>query len=114
MQSADGHRAKLDTREQTNPIDSGHNGLRLFLRDLRTTAYARRGAVLYLHGAAFPSAAFGRLPVRGVSWRDVLCGAGFDVWTLDFLGFGGSDRYPEMEADADAHAPLGLAADAVA
>jgi pimeloyl-ACP methyl ester carboxylesterase len=43
-----------------------------------------------------------------------LCGAGFDVWTLDFLGFGGSDRYPEMEADADAHAPLGLAADAVA
>ena len=114
MQSAYGHRARLDGREQTRLIDSGRDGLRLFLRGLRSTASSRRGVALYLHGATFPSALSVAFRFDGVSWRDALCSAGFDVWALDFLGFGGSDRYREMEADADAHAPLGLAADAVA
>jgi pimeloyl-ACP methyl ester carboxylesterase len=70
--------------------------------------------VLYLHGATFPSALSVAYRFDGVSWRDALCSAGFDVWALDFLGFGGSDRYLEMAADADAHSPLGLAADVVA
>jgi pimeloyl-ACP methyl ester carboxylesterase len=113
MQRADGYRARLDAREQTSLIDSGQDGLRLFLRGLESTASSRRGAVLYLHGATFPSALSAAYRFNGVSWRDALCSAGFDVWTLDFLGFGGSDRYPEMEADADANAPLGLAADVV-
>lgn len=113
MQSANGHQGKLDTREQTCLIGSGRNGLRLFLRGLHTTASGRRGVVLYLHGATFPSALSVAHRFDGVSWRDALCSAGFDVWALDFLGFGGSDRYPEMEVDADLHAPLGLAADVV-
>jgi pimeloyl-ACP methyl ester carboxylesterase len=114
MQSADGHRARLDVSEQTRLIDSGRAGLRLFLRGLRSTASSHRGAVLYLHGVTFPSALSVAYRFDGVSWLDALCGAGFDVWALDFLGFSGSDRYPEMEADADTHAPLGLAADALA
>jgi pimeloyl-ACP methyl ester carboxylesterase len=114
MQSADGYRARLDVREQTCLIDSGRDGLRLFLRGLRSAASSRRGAVLYLHGATFPSALSVAYRFDGISWRDALCSAGFDVWALDFLGLGGSDRYPEMETDADAHGPLGLAADAVA
>jgi pimeloyl-ACP methyl ester carboxylesterase len=113
MQSADGPQGKLDAREQTALIDSGRDGLRLLLRGLRATASARRGVVLYLHGATFPSALSVAYRFDGVSWRDALCSAGFDVWALDFLGFGGSDRYPEMEADANANAPLGLAADVV-
>jgi pimeloyl-ACP methyl ester carboxylesterase len=30
----------------------------------------------------------------------VLCQTGFDVWALDFYGFGASDRYPEMSLPA--------------
>jgi pimeloyl-ACP methyl ester carboxylesterase len=107
MQSADGPRARLDIREQTCLIDSGPAGLRLFLRELRSTASSRRGAVLYLYGATFPSALSVAYRFGSVSWRDALCRAGFDVWALDFLGFGGSDRYAEMEANADAHARSG-------
>jgi pimeloyl-ACP methyl ester carboxylesterase len=114
MQSADGHRKRLDGREQTCLIDSGRDGLQLFLRGLRSMAPSRRGAVLYLHGATFPSALSVAYRFDGMSWRDAMCDAGFDVWALDFLGFGGSDRYPEMESGADANAPLGLAADVVA
>ena len=114
MQRADGHRVRLDVCEQTCLIDSDRPGLRLLLRGLLSTASSRRGAVLYLHGATFPSALSVAFRFDGVSWRDALCRAGFDVWALDFLGFGGSDRYPEMEAHADAHTPLGLAADVVA
>jgi pimeloyl-ACP methyl ester carboxylesterase len=64
--------------------------------------------VLYLHGATFPSALSIAFRLGGVSWCDALCEAGYDVWGLDFLGFGRSDRYPEM--DADSHEPLGGAA----
>jgi pimeloyl-ACP methyl ester carboxylesterase len=113
MQSADGPQGKLDDREQTCLIDSGRDGLRLLLRGLRTTASSHRGVVLYLHGATFPSALSVAYRFDGVSWRDALCDAGFDVWALDFLGFGSSDRYREMEADADANAPLGPAVDGV-
>src|SRR3984957_102949 len=114
MQSADGHRKRRDGRERTCLIDSGRDGLQLFLRGLRSMAPSRRGAVLYLHGATFPSALSVAYRFDGMSWRDAMCDAGFDVWALDFLGFGGSDRYPEMESGADANAPLGLAADGVA
>ena len=38
--------------------------------------------------------------------------AGFDVWGLDFYGFGHSDRYPEMDHPAAESAPLCVAQDA--
>jgi hypothetical protein len=53
MQSAAGHQARLDAPEQTRLIDSGRDGLQLFLRRLRSTASSRPGVVLYLHGATF-------------------------------------------------------------
>jgi hypothetical protein len=43
MQRADWHRAGLDVREQTCLIGGGRDGLRLFLRGLRSTASSRRG-----------------------------------------------------------------------
>jgi pimeloyl-ACP methyl ester carboxylesterase len=84
------HRAPLDPREQTFLIDSGREGLKLFLRRLSSAGAASRGTVLYLHGATFPSALSIAFRFAGRSWRDALCEAGFDVWALDFLGFGGS------------------------
>ncbi|HEY9569320.1 MAG TPA: alpha/beta hydrolase, partial [Thalassobaculum sp.] len=63
-----------------------------------------------MHGATFPSA----LSVRyrfvtetdDRSWADALCAAGFDVWALDFLGFGDSERWPAMAGPAAAQPPL--------
>jgi pimeloyl-ACP methyl ester carboxylesterase len=43
---------------------------------------------------------------------DDLASRGFDVWAVDFLGYGESDRYPEMRDGPMAHAPLGRASDA--
>src|SRR5205823_1723019 len=62
--------------------------------------------LLYVHGATFPSALSIAHRFHGYSWRDALCDAGFDVWGLDFHGFGSSDQYPEMNEPAEAHAPL--------
>jgi pimeloyl-ACP methyl ester carboxylesterase len=113
MLAADAHLATLDPREELFRVDSGRDGLMLHLRRLPAKTPAKNRAILYLHGATFPSALSIAFRFDGISWRDALCEAGFDVWALDFLGFGGSDRYPEMDAPADAHEPLGLAADAV-
>jgi pimeloyl-ACP methyl ester carboxylesterase len=106
--------AKLDAREQHYWIPSPREGLQLFLRHL--PPQARPGdatrVVLYVHGGTFPSGLSIAHRFDGLSWRDVLCEAGFDVWGLDFHGFGLSDRYPEMSRDPNAHSPLCRAEDA--
>jgi pimeloyl-ACP methyl ester carboxylesterase len=83
---------------------------------LNSTDKPRR-AVLYVHGATFPSALSIAHRFDGRAWRDALNDAGFDVWGFDFYGFGHSDRYPEMNDAPGNHAPLcqaGEAADQVA
>jgi len=105
---------KLDPREQHFRIASPRRGLQLFLRRLepvrRTAGDAR--PVLYVHGGTFPSALSIAHRFDGYSWRDALCAAGFDVWGLDFHGFGSSDRYPEMDEPPEANAALCRATDA--
>lgn len=109
----------LDRRETGVRIASPRAGLRLFLRRLAPPDVGSAApAVLYVHGATFPSALsvahrFGRGPDER-SWRDALVAAGFEVWCLDFLGYGGSDRYPEMAGPADACPPLGAVDDSAA
>lgn len=107
---------KLDPQEEHYRISGPHHGLRLFLRRLAGSPApgAPRRAVVYVHGATFPSALSIAHRFQGRSWRDALCDAGFDVWGVDFHGFGGSDPYPEMDGSADAHGPLCLAEDAAA
>jgi pimeloyl-ACP methyl ester carboxylesterase len=105
---------KLDPNEQHFCIPGPYNGLSLFLRFLpatRSRAKPRR-AVIYVHGATFPSALSIAHRFDGRSWRDALCDAGFDVWGLDFHGFGHSDRYPEMDRLAADNPPLCVAEDA--
>ena len=56
------------------------------------------GAVLYIHGATFPCAlAIGYRFAGGRSWEDALAEAGFEVWGLDFAGYGGSERPDQPE-----------------
>lgn len=53
--------------------------------------------LLYLHGATFPSAlSIGYRFSGGQSWEDHLYSEGFDVWSFDFAGFGGSERVPSL------------------
>ena len=87
--------AHSSAAEQGFRIDSPIAGRKLFLRRLPPRAPAadgRRRAVLYVHGLSFPSALSIAYRFDGRSWADHLTDAGFDVWALDFLGFGGSDR----------------------
>jgi pimeloyl-ACP methyl ester carboxylesterase len=100
------HAARLDPKEELFHVPAGLGRLRLLLRAF-PAAGAARGVVLYVHGATFPSALSIAHRFDGQSWRDALAAEGFAVWGLDFLGFGGSDRYPEMAEPAAAHPPLG-------
>ena len=101
---------KLDPREQRFRIPSPVAGLDLFLRHLPPTRQdGPARLVLYVHGGTFPSALSIAHRFDGRSWRDELCDCGFDVWGLDFLGFGCADRYPEMAEPAESHAVLGAA-----
>lgn len=93
--------------EQQFRIPGPIDGLSLFLRFLPARTPSTRPPVLYVHGATFPSAlSIAYRFCDGRSWRDALNGAGFDVWGLDFYGFGQSDRYPEMAQPAADNAPL--------
>ena len=105
--------AKLDPREEHFRIPGPRPHLSLFLRFLSARGEHRaRRAVLYVHGATFPSALSIAHRFDGKSWRDALNEAGFDVWGLDFHGFGHSDRYREMSAPATDNPPLCIAEDA--
>jgi len=104
---------KLVPNEQHFHIPGPCEELSLFLRFLPAErASTPRRAVLYVHGATFPSALSIAHRFDGRSWRDALNDAGFDVWGLGFHGFGHSDRYPEMSAPAEKAAPLLVADDA--
>lgn len=107
---------KLDDREQHFRIAGPREGMSIFLRLLPAgeAPSSPRRAVLYVHGATFPSALSIAHRFDGTSWRDALCRAGFDVWGLDFYGFGQSDRYPEMNKPALESPPLCVAHDAAA
>jgi pimeloyl-ACP methyl ester carboxylesterase len=96
---------KSDPREEHFLILGPHPNLKLFLTYLPGTQ-PRRGTVLYVHGATFPSALSIAHRFDGRSWRDALNDAGFDVWAFDFQGFGHSDPYPEMNEPPELHAPL--------
>ena len=107
------HAAALDPRETRHRIAGPIDGLSLFLRHLPATrtqpqpSAGKPRVVLYVHGGTFPSALSIAHRFGGRSWRDALADAGYDVWGLDFYGFGESDRYPEMAEPAEGHAPLG-------
>jgi pimeloyl-ACP methyl ester carboxylesterase len=63
-------------------------------------------AVLYVHGATFPSALSAGFDFGGGSWLDDWNTRGFDAWAFDFAGFGESGRYAAMAEPADRHPPL--------
>jgi pimeloyl-ACP methyl ester carboxylesterase len=100
---------KLDPLEEHFRIPH-EDGLMLFLRYLGPASAASNSKiVLYIHGATFPSALSIAHRFDGHSWRDELTARGYHVWSLDFLGFGGSDRYHEMSERPESRPALGRA-----
>lgn len=100
--------------ERTYRISGPRKDMSLFLRHLPAQPATPSSCrpVLYVHGATFPSALSISYRFEGGSWADALSRAGFDVWGVDFYGFGESDRYAEMERQAAEGLPLCQAVDA--
>jgi pimeloyl-ACP methyl ester carboxylesterase len=98
----------LDPNEEIFRVPfEGAGGLCFFLRYLPATAKgSERKAVLYAHGARLASAVTIAHRFDGLSWRDDLASAGWDVWALDYVGYGGSDRYAAMVEAPEANPPL--------
>jgi pimeloyl-ACP methyl ester carboxylesterase len=95
---------RLDSREEHFRIPSGINSYGIFLRYLPALpATGSSRVVLYVHGATFSSALSIAHRFDGRSWRDDLVAAGYHVWGFDFLGYGASDRFCEMELPAEAN-----------
>jgi branched-chain amino acid transport system substrate-binding protein len=98
--------------EETRRIDGPLPGLKLGLRHAFSSQAAAAGSqslpVLILPGAAVPVSGNPDYPfVPGRSLMTALAQSGFDVWAVDYYGFGASDRYPEMDQPAAGHPPLG-------
>lgn len=97
---------------ETFRVRVSSTGLNVLVRHQSPAHGGGRGGkspVLFVHGSSFPSALAFAYKFDGVSWMDDLTNRGFDVWAFDFLGYGGSDRYPEMRDAATANPPLGRA-----
>jgi pimeloyl-ACP methyl ester carboxylesterase len=57
--------------------------------------------ILLIHGSSFPSALSFGFEMNNTSWMKNLSENGYNVYALDFLGYGNSDRYPEMKNSSD-------------
>lgn len=97
-------------------VPSGVDGLSLLLRRKAPASApppTPETTVLFVHGATYASTLTVDYAIDGLSWMDSLAAAGFDTWCLDLLGYGGSDRPPEMDAPPDDNPPLVDTAQAV-
>jgi pimeloyl-ACP methyl ester carboxylesterase len=90
-------------------IESASPGIKLFLRNKHRqdlTGYRADKTVLFVHGATYPAETSFDLPLDGMSWMDYIAQAGYDVWLVDVRGYGRSSRPSEMDAPAEANAPI--------
>jgi len=90
-------------------IKSHVEGLNLALHHYQSDNKTDKGTILLLHGSSFPTMLSFGFKMEGQSWIDYMLQQGFEVYALDFLGYGASDRYPEMINKNINIAPLGRA-----
>lgn len=82
---------------ETLKIQSHIPKLKIAINHLAPQIRDRDYPVLFLHGSSFPSALSFGFEMNNSSWMKNLSENGYDVYALDFLGYGNSDRYPEMK-----------------
>lgn len=98
-----------DLEYAVHKIESRIKGLSLAITHKEPDEALGEYPILLLHGATFPIALSYGYKMQGQSWMDNLTINGFDVYGLDFLGYGYSDRYPEMKLSKAEGSPLGRA-----
>ncbi|TJY36048.1 alpha/beta hydrolase [Pontimicrobium aquaticum] len=77
-------------------INSRVDGKMLNITHLKPKHDSFNEAILFIHGASFPSELASGFKMNGVSWTGNLSEAGYNAFSLDFLGYGKSDRYNYM------------------
>ncbi len=92
-------------------IESHRQNLALALHRYSPRQQNIKGTILLLHGSSFPSKLSFGFSMTGGSWADYLVAHGYRVYMLDFLGFGYSDRYPEMINSLKSAQPVGQLTD---
>ena len=98
-------------------VESSQAGLKLFLRNKHLDGrddFSPARTVLFVHGATYPSTVTFDYAMNGESWMDIMARAGFDVWCVDLLGYGASDRPDALSAPAADNPPVVDTDDAVA
>jgi len=98
-------------------VQSSQAGLSVYVRNKHLTrrdGFSPAETVLFVHGATYPSTITFDYAIDGESWMDIMARAGFDVWCVDLLGYGASDRPPAMSVPADDNPPVVDTDDAVA
>jgi len=98
-------------------VESSQAGLRLFVRNKHLQGldkFSPAQTVLFVHGATYPSTVTFDYAIDGESWMDIMAKAGFDIWCVDLLGYGASDRPGELSVPAEDNPPVVDTQDAVA
>ncbi|NRB55986.1 MAG: alpha/beta hydrolase [Salinicola sp.] len=90
-------------------IDSDTAGVQLYLRNRRRThieAFGSERTVMLMHAATYAGdSLFDVAHGETGSFMDFLAMRGYDVYSVDVRGYGGSTRPPEMMAPSDASPP---------
>lgn len=87
------------TVKSTAPAMAGRDA-KLYVREVVAgdpAVAARKGVVLFVHGAGTPSEVSFDVPYQDYSWMAYLANAGFDVFAMDMTGYGRSTRPPAMD-----------------
>lgn len=87
------------------PVISGQP-VRLYVREkVLSGAQPSKGAVLFVHGATYPTETAFDLPYEDYSWMEDMAEAGFQVFSVDMEGYGRSSRPWPMEDPCNLSAP---------
>lgn len=92
-------------------IESHVSGLKIAITHKKPKLPLDDYAILFLHGSSFPSALSFGFKMNNYSMIDSMSDNGYEVYALDFLGYGNSDRYNEMETNLINSKPVGRALD---
>jgi pimeloyl-ACP methyl ester carboxylesterase len=94
-------------------LESRIKGKQINVTHLKPIDKKLNEAVLFIHGASFPSELASGFRMNGVSWMDNLARTGYDVYALDFLGYGKSDRYDYMSDKIEKNEQKGVGKEVV-
>ena len=82
------------TRQPSHEHWTQSNGKKLFLAEKRSVTQPAKGTILLVHGSSMGSQGFD-LDIPGdpdASILDWFACRGFNIWRMDFLGYGRSDK----------------------